>query len=64
MAWLQRHNVHYTDLVFGKMNADYYVGDRVTFADDDLDLYSNVRILSATEVQDENGYSIDVEFGG
>lgn len=50
-------------LSFG-LNADYYVGDRVTFADDDLDLYSNVRILSATEVQDENGYSIDVEFGG
>lgn len=26
--WLQRHNVRYNELVFGKMNADYYVDDK------------------------------------
>lgn len=27
-SWLKRHNVKYDDLVFGKMNADYYVDDK------------------------------------
>ena len=27
-AWLNRNNVKYTELVFGKMNADYYVDDK------------------------------------
>lgn len=26
--WLKEHNVKYTELVFGKMNADYYVDDK------------------------------------
>ena len=26
--WLKKHNVKYTELVFGKMNADYYVDDK------------------------------------
>ena len=26
--WLRRHNVCYNELVFGKMNADYYVDDK------------------------------------
>lgn len=26
--WLQKHNVKYNELVFGKMNADYYVDDK------------------------------------
>ena len=26
--WLKKHNVKYTELLFGKMNADYYVDDK------------------------------------
>lgn len=52
-----------SNLTFG-FAGDYYVGDTVTFSDDALGVYTNVKILSATEVQDDQGYKIDVEFGG
>ena len=42
---------------------DFYVGDIVTIEDGKLGLSADVRILSVTEVQDENGYNIDIEYG-
>lgn len=42
---------------------DYGLGDIVTIEDKDLGKYINARILSVTEVQDENGYKIDIEYG-
>lgn len=32
--WLQRHNVKYNELAFGKMNADYYVDDKAMKIDE------------------------------
>lgn len=42
---------------------DFYVGDVVTLEDSALGIATDVRILSVTEVQDENGYNIDIEYG-
>lgn len=42
---------------------DYNVGDIITIEDRDIGVYINARILSVTEVQDENGYTIDAEYG-
>lgn len=42
---------------------DFYLGDLVTMEDAFLGLSADVRILSVTEVQDENGYNIDIEYG-
>lgn len=42
---------------------DYNLGDLVTIQDRKLNVYSESRILEATEVQDENGYSIDLVYG-
>lgn len=47
-------------LVFG---SDYWIGDLVTIQDVDLGIYMNTRILTATEVQDESGYKIDITYG-
>lgn len=47
-------------LVFG---SDYWIGDIITIQDNALGLYMNKRILTATEVQDESGYKIDIEYG-
>lgn len=47
-----------------KFGADFWLGDIVTIQDERLGLYANVRVLSATEVQDEGGYNITIEFGG
>lgn len=35
--WLRKHNVNYTKLVFGKMNADYYVDDKAMSIDEFID---------------------------
>lgn len=43
--------------VFGR---DFALGDIVTVQDKDVGKYINVRIREATEVQDENGYSVEV----
>lgn len=48
------------NLVFGR---DYYIGDLITVYDVELGLYINKRIITATEVQDENGYKIDITYG-
>jgi len=47
---------------YGK-DADFWLGDIVTVQDNSLGLYTNVRILRATEAQDENGYLLTIEYG-
>lgn len=49
-----------SELVFGE---DYSVGDLITIEDKAIGKYINARILSATEVQDDDGYKIDIEYG-
>lgn len=46
-----------------QLNRDYFIGDIVTIQDNMLGVYVNQRITETTEVQDENGYSVDVVFG-
>lgn len=45
-----------------KLNEHYSLGDIVTFQDNGLNMYVDVRIAEITEVQDENGYSIEPVF--
>lgn len=47
---------------FGQ-TADFWLGDIVTIQDNALGLYTSVRILKSTEVQDENGYQLSIEYG-
>ena len=42
---------------------DYDLGDVVTVEDKDLGRYINARIVTVTEVQDDDGYKIDIEYG-
>ena len=42
---------------------DYFLGDIVTIQDNKLGKYDSKRIIEVTEVQDDNGYNIDVVFG-
>lgn len=49
-----------TQFVLGK---DYNLGDIITIQDAVLGKYINVRILSITEVQDVNGYTVEIEYG-
>ena len=46
-----------------QFNRDYFLGDIVTIQDNKINKYVNNRITEATEVQDENGYTVDVVFG-
>ena len=48
-------------LVYGQ---SFNVGDLVTIQDNKIGKYAVTRIVSVTEVQDDNGYQISVEFGG
>lgn len=48
-------------LVYGQ---SFGVGDLVTIQDNKINKYATTRIVSVTEVQDDNGYQISVEFGG
>lgn len=41
---------------------DFSLGDIVTVQDNNLGIYINVRIREAIEVQDENGYSVEVNY--
>jgi hypothetical protein len=41
---------------------DFSLGDVVTVQDNKLDIYINVRIREAIEVQDENGYTVEVNY--
>lgn len=45
-----------------KYGIDYNVGDRVTVQDNEIGVLIDTRIIKATEVQDDNGYSINIEF--
>lgn len=44
------------------LNEDFSIGDIVTIQDNQLAKYINVRIIKITEVQDESGYNINIEF--
>lgn len=46
-----------------KFNRDFFLGDLVTIQDNQIGVYQTVRIIKATEVQDDNGYILSVEFG-
>lgn len=43
-------------------NRDFALGDVVTVQDNDIGKYVNVRILEVTEVQGENGYTIEAKY--
>ena len=45
-----------------RLNEDYFLGDIVTFQDNKLGKFANVRIVELSEVQDENGYNITPVF--
>lgn len=55
-------NLIYSPYKYGH-DKDFWLGDIITVQDNALGLYMNVRVLKATEVQDDNGYSIAVEYG-
>lgn len=69
-AALQEHIVQETftgeiNASFGtwKYGQDYFLGDIVTVQDNLINKYIDSRITEVTEVQDENGYTVDVVFG-
>ena len=43
-------------------NRDFFLGDVVTVESERIGVYKRVRIISVTEVQDENGYAVAVEY--
>ena len=45
------------------LNDDFSLGDIVTVQNTNIGKYMHVRILKVTEVQDENGYTVDIEYG-
>lgn len=45
-----------------KYGVDFWLGDIVTIQDNRLGLYVNVRIISATEIQDDSGYQLIINF--
>ena len=49
-----------SNLVYGE---DYSLGDMITVEDKEINKYINARILTVTEVQDDDGYKIDIEYG-
>lgn len=44
------------------INQDYKLGDIVTIQDNEINKYINARIVETTEVQDENGYAIEIVY--
>ena len=44
------------------LNRDYQLGDIVTVQNNKIGVYANVRITETTEVQDENGYNVSINF--
>ena len=42
---------------------DFGLGDIVTIQDNKINKYLNVRILAVSEVQDDNGYMVELEYG-
>lgn len=47
-----------------KFRKDFYLGDVVTITDNVLNITARVRVTEVTEVQDADGYKIDMVFGG
>lgn len=47
------------NFVYGR---DFALGDIVTVQDNNLGIYTKVRIQEITEIQDENGYAVEVKF--
>lgn len=45
------------------LGTDYGLGDLVTLQDNLINVYTTARIIGITEVQDDGGYTIVVEFG-
>lgn len=45
-----------------KYNRDFTLGDIVSVQDNNIGVYINARITEVTEVQDENGYTIDAAY--
>lgn len=46
-----------------RFNRDYFIGDIVTVQDNNINKFVNNRITETTEVQDDNGYNVDLVFG-
>lgn len=44
------------------LNRDYSLGDIVTIQNNQIGIYANVRITETTEVQDESGYSVSLNY--
>lgn len=44
------------------LNQDFALGDVVTVQENSIDKYIDVRIVEVTEVQDENGYTVDAVY--
>lgn len=49
-----------SNLVYGK---DFNLGDLITVEDKDMGKYINARIVTVTEVQDDDGYKIEIDYG-
>lgn len=47
------------NFIYGR---DFSLGDIVTVQDNNLGIYTNVRIREATEIQDENGYTVEITY--
>lgn len=47
------------NFIFGR---DFFLGDIVTVQDNNINKYASVRITEATEVQDENGYTVEIVY--
>lgn len=43
-------------------NRDFFLGDVVTVESERIGVYKRVRVISVAEVQDENGYTVAVEY--
>lgn len=45
-----------------KFGVDFEIGDIVTVQDNGINKYINVRVIAAAEVQDDEGYQVNIEF--
>lgn len=45
-----------------QLNINFALGDIITIQDNEIGKYINARIIETTEVQDENGYNVEIEY--
>lgn len=45
-----------------QLNINFALGDIITIQDNEIGKYINARIIETTEVQDENGYAVEIEY--